>query len=484
MTDPLQVAALLEQKGKRDEAEHAFRRLLAARPDFAVAHFNFACFLRRGGRLAEALAEHQSALDLGIDHSEEVLSNMGVIENELRRDDSARAYFGRALAVDPRYIPALYNLALLHEEFGEKDDALRLFEEILDLNPGYDDALIRIAHARTIQDAGDPVVRKLRRALRRDRLDALTRESLHFALGKVLDDCGEFEEAFAQYEMGNQHSAGRLLAYDQRAEERRVDAIIGLCSAQWLVGREAVSDRPLAFITGMFRSGSTLFEQVLAAHPQVTAGGEIQWFGRELALYGKPFPAAMAALGSNGWRRLGTGYLEYLDGIFPAGGLVTNKRPDAFEWLGMLKALFPNARFVNTVRDPADTCLSIYFQQLSGQVAYANDLANIAHRHRQYRRLMAHWSGLFGPSIFDAVYDDFVVDRRTVTEQLLRFLNLPWHEGCLEFQRLPNRVRTASVSQVREAPYTKSSGRWRHYEMQLARAGVDTAWKERHGPGD
>ncbi len=467
MQDKLQVAALLEQQGKHADAELRYRQIIESQPELAVARFNFACFLRRGGRLEEALAEHQKALDLGIDQPEEVLSNMGVIFTELRRDEDARAHLERSLTLAPDYIPAMYNLALLHEEFGDREQALTLFASILELNPAYYNALIHIAYAQTITDPGDAIIRKLRRALRRLQVDALTRESLHFALAKTLDDCGRHDEAFAQYEIGNRASAARLLPYDSKAEENRVEEILNVFSPEWLAAREPVSDRPLVFITGMFRSGSTLFEQVLAAHPQVTAGGEIDHFGRAFALSGTSFPAAVAALSADGWRKLGAGYIEYIDRTFPAGTLITNKRPDAFAWLGLLKALFPNARFVNTVRNPLDTCLSIYFQQLDGQIGYANDLARIAHHYAQYLRLMSHWKRLFGASIFDAVYDDYVADRRPVTQALLAFLELPWHEDCLEFQRLPNRVRTASVWQVRESVYRKSSGRWRNYERQL-----------------
>jgi hypothetical protein len=166
-------------------------------------------------------------------------------------------------------------------------------------------------------------------------------------------------------------------------------------------------------------------------------------------------------------RQLGTGYLEYLERTFPADRIVTDKRPNAFALLAFVRALFPNARFVHTVRDPLDTCLSIYFEQLDSEVPYATELENAGHYYRQYRRLMARWKELFGEAIFDAVYDDFVLDPQTVTRALLDFLGLEWHAGCLEFQRVANRVRTASVSQVREPLYRRSSGRWRNYERHL-----------------
>ena len=452
----LELATNLEQGGKFPEAEASYRRFIEEQPSHAVGRFNFACFLRRRGRLDEALDEHQAALDLQIDHPEEVLSNMAVIQTELRRDAAAKLLFERALAANPDYIPAMYNLALQHEEYGDRKAAISLFGRILDLNPAWHDALIRIAHAVTVRDPDGPVIRRLRRALRYSNMDALTREGLHFALGKALDDCRHYEEAFAQFDLGNRVSASRLYRYDRQAEEQGVARLIESFGPGQMASVVPVSDRPLVFITGMFRSGSTLFEQVLAAHPDITAGGELDYLMRQ------PLPLAPAE-----WPVLARGYLEYLDRTFPGASIVTNKRPDAFAFLGMLKAMFPNARFVNTLRDPRDICLSVWCQQFDDQLGYANDLGNIAHHYGQYLRLMRHWRGLFGESIFDADYDQYVRDPRTVTERLLAFLGLGWHEGCLEFQQNPNRVRTASVTQVRQPLYLTSSGRWRNYERQL-----------------
>ena len=150
----LELAAKLEQAGKIEESEASYRRFIDEQPSHAVARFNLACFLRRRGRLEEALEEHQSALDLQIDHPEEVLSNMAVIQTELRRDAAAKLLFERALAVNPNYIPAMFNLALQHEEFGDRKTAVSIFGKILDLNPAWHDALIRIAHAVTDPRAG------------------------------------------------------------------------------------------------------------------------------------------------------------------------------------------------------------------------------------------------------------------------------------------------------------------------------------------
>ena len=458
----LGLAAGLEQAGRHAEAEGAYRRYIEGQPQDAVARFNFACFLRRRGRLEEALESHQAALDLAIERPEEVLSNMAVIQTELRRDAAARMLLDRALAANPAHIPALFNLALYHEEYGDLPRALALYRQVLALNPAWHDALVRIAHAETVREADGEVVKRLRRALRRSNLEPLARESLHFALGKALDDCGRHDEAFEQYTAGNHVSRARLTRYDRFSVEQGVSKLIEAFGPERIASAMPVSEAPLVFVTGMYRSGSTLFEQVLAAHPRVRAGGEIDWFMR-----------VPISLDPADWQALARGYLDHLQRSFPGADIVTNKRPDAFGLFGMLKGVFPNARFVNTVRDPRDTALSIWFQQFDDRLGYAADLTDIAHHYQQYRRLMSHWRGLFGESIFDADYDAFVQDPRGVTERLLAFVGLDWHEGCLDFQKNASRVRTASVAQVRQPLYAKSSGRWRNYERQLAALSLD-----------
>jgi tetratricopeptide (TPR) repeat protein len=458
----LELAATLEQGGRFPDAESAYRRAILDGPQSPVARFNFACFLRRRGRLEEALEEHQAALDLGIEQPEEVLSNMAVIQAELRRDAAAKLLLERALALNPAYAPAMFNLALHHEEFGERAEALRLLRAILEVDPFWHDALVRLAHAETVRDPEGEVVKRLRRALRRSDLAPFARESLHFALGKALDDCGRYDEAFEQYAAGNAASRPRLAPYNRAAVRESVDRIIAGFDAGLLARATPVSDARLVFVTGMYRSGTTLFEQVLAAHPQVVAGGEIEYFMRA------PF-----SLDPADWPAVAKGYLDLLERTFPGSAIVTNKRPDMAALLGMLKASFPNARIVHTVRDPRDIALSIWFQQFDGRLGYAADLGDIAFHYREYRRLMDHWRGVLGSGVFDADYDAYVRDPRGVTERLLGYVGLDWHEGCLDFRANPTRVRTASVAQVREPVYLRSSGRWRNYERRLAALAPD-----------
>jgi hypothetical protein len=160
-------------------------------------------------------------------------------------------------------------------------------------------------------------------------------------------------------------------------------------------------------------------------------------------------------------------YLAGLAKLFPGVPHVTDKRPDNYLYVGLIKSLFPQAKIVHTTRHPLDNCLSVYFLHLDHSMGYALDLADIAHHYREYRRLMAHWKSLYGADILDFNYDALVRDPRPQVERLLAFCGLDWEERCLLFHRVPNAVKTASALQVREPLYRRASGRWRNYAAQM-----------------
>jgi hypothetical protein len=221
----------------------------------------------------------------------------------------------------------------------------------------------------------------------------------------------------------------------------------------------------------MFRSGSTLVEQVLSAHPAVIAGGEMDFFPRLVRGTLSPFPASMAALDSARATALAEQYRADVSKRFPEArraGFVTDKRPDNFLLIGLIKRLFPAAKFVHTVRSPLDNCLSIYFQHLDQAAAsYSSDLRDIGHYYGQYQRLMTHWRSLFPDDIFDLRYDAFVREPAPALAELLTFLGLEWDDSCLEFHCQPGVVKTASYWQVRRPFYTQASGRWGNYREHL-----------------
>lgn len=462
------LATLQERLGDGEAAVQSYLDFLTRQPAASDSRYNFARLLRRLDRSAEALEQYQRCLESGVSDPAEVHTNISVIHGEQHRHAAAEASLKQALALAPDYAPAIYNLALLREERGDWPGARTLFLQLLEREPDHVDAMVHLAHGERFTDPADPLVRNMVRKLRRDGIDALARESLHYALGKVYDECGDFQAAFAELERANELSRRRVGDYDAAGQERLVDAIITAFApgSSWLPA--PVSDAAPVFICGMFRSGSTLLEQVLGAHPALQTGGELDYFPRHIARLDTAYPAGMSNLSADELTALGQGYLDYLSGVFPEGGIVINKRPDNLLYLGLIRALFPNARFLHTLRNPLDNCLSVYFQPLASALGYANRLEDIGHYYRQNQRLLAFWRDCFAGNIVDVPYESLTASPRETVEPVLAFLGLDWHEDCLEFYRSDTRVRTASVHQVRQPVHARSAGRWRNYRSQLA----------------
>jgi len=459
-----QLATLLDTVGDTEAAIGQYRRLLRRQPGIAAAHYNLALLLKKQMRYADALDAYNTSVRLGIDGLSEVYSNIGVLYSEMRQANEAREMYARALEVDSDYIPALFNLAGLLEEAGERDEAQELYRRILGLEPRHWDSLARLAYTARLTDPDDPLIGSLRTATDAKVDDLLAREGLYFALGKVLDDVGQYDAAFAAYKSANELGKQRGRPYDRFAAEQAFDELTGWCNEDWISSAKTSCVASPIFICGMFRSGSTLLEQVLAAHPSITAGGELDMLPKLMGRWLKSYPRGPEIEPADTFSQLANEYVSKRQELFQGAEHITDKRPDNYVHLGMIKALFPQARIVYTARNPLDNCLSVYFQQLGGNLSYATDLTNIAHYYRLHQRLMQHWQACLPENIFVVEYDELVRSPEPLLRSLFDFLELEWDERCLEFQKTDNLVKTASVWQVREELYQRSSGRWRNYE--------------------
>jgi Flp pilus assembly protein TadD len=463
----LRAAAEHREVGRIADAIDAYRQALAQHPEAPNSWYNLARLQRQAGQPEAALASYAEALSRGISDAEEVHLNRGVIyADDLGWSDAAEAELERALALNPRYVPAWLNLGNLHEDRGHREDARAAYERALAIQPANAMALARLAGVAMLSGPDDPLLDRVRGAIGAAHGDPAARADLGFSLGAALDRLRAYDEAFTAYAAANE--ASRALSgarYDRAAQERLVDRLIAAFPEPAKAPLAGANEAPI-FICGMFRSGSTLVEQILARHEAVTPGGELGLVPA-LAASLQPYPEAAPAAAPERLAELRSGYLGALRRVHPGAGLVTDKRPDNFLHIGLIMTLFPEARIVHTVRNPLDNVLSIYFLQLDPGLAYAQDLGDAAHWYRQYRRLMAHWRALYPGNIHDLDYDALVAEPRPRIEALLDFCGLPWREACLSFHEADNAVRTASAGQVREPLYRRSSGRWRHYERHL-----------------
>jgi tetratricopeptide (TPR) repeat protein len=286
-------------------------------------------------------------------------------------------------------------------------------------------------------------------------------------LGKAHNDFGDYHAALAYFD---QAKAAQPLQYDAKRYATFVDAQCKAISRADYFGKGTDHNSPV-LIVGMPRSGSTLLEQILTAHRQIASAGEspslnvmVQEIGvrthhgGDIARAIKQMPAEAA----------GRFTQRYLDETQQGGERFTiDKSLHNFELLGFFAAMFPKARILHVMRDPMDTCVSCYMQNLSAWHRYTQSLDALGHAYVQFRRLMDHWGTVLPNPMLTVRYEDLVTDTEAQARAAIDFLGLDWDPACLDFQNNDNRSLTLSARQVREPLYTTSMQRWRRYEPHL-----------------
>lgn len=468
----IREAKQLHRQNRVEEAIEAYQRILARWPGQAESWFNLAVLQRQARRLDDALESYQKALDAGVARPEEAHLNRSVIYTDyLRQHAVAERELRLALSLNPAFTPALLNLGNLCEDLGRRAEALTLYARIMALEPRCYEALARYANVRPRGRADPTLIARLERALTDPAVSAAERASLGFALGRVLDEAGEYPAAFAAYRAANHASRASAAAtvgrYDRARQHAFVDRLIaGGTAAAQVSGTDVMRPSPI-FICGMFRSGSTLAEQLLAGCSGVAAGGEFDFLPRLVEGELAPFPDSLPSLSAERLEALAARYRAELARVSPDAPYVIDKRPDNFLYIGLIKSLFPNARIVHTTRNPLDNCLSIYFLHLDQRMSYALDLMDVGHYFREYRRLMAHWKSRFAADIFDFDYDALVREPQPTLQRLCAFLGLDQGGRVSKAAPAGQAIKTASVWQVREPLYRSSSGRAQNYAGEL-----------------
>lgn len=474
----LSQADALAADGRMSESVEVLEQALERWPFLADTWFNLGLRRRRLGRVYEALDAYQRALEYGAQDPEEIHLNRGVIfaEDLMRFSDAEREYRA-SLKLSPNYAPALLNLANLWEDEGRRDESRALYQQILESDPTHSEALARLVNCSLIESANDPLIARLKRSLTTTGITAIERASLGFALGRALDAVGQYSKAWEAYAAANAASRASApigtLPYDRSAHERLIDQIIEIFDESFfrqIHSPESASlakDPDLVLICGMFRSGSTLVEQLLAGHPLVTAGGELDWLPSMVRDELAPFPISLKSVGSERVATLSERYRKKRELTFPQARTLTDKRPDNFLYLGLARALFAKARFVVTRRHPLDNCLSVWFLHLDHRMSYGTDLLDIGHYYLQQEKLVSHWRRVLGSSLFSVDYDSLISDPESELRPLLHHCGLNWNARCLDPRNSSGRASTASVWQVRQPLYRSASGRWKNYARQL-----------------
>ena len=452
-------------QNRLQDAIACYERALVLKPRYADAHNNLGAALLAQDKIDDAVSHLKRALALRPNHAS-AHNNLGNAFVRQDRIGDAHAQYERALALHPGYANAHNNLANVFKAQGQFSDALAHYAQAIALQPDYAEAHLNRADVKPFHP-GDPDLLALE-ALARDTVPSTDKALfLHFALAKAIDDVGDYARAFEHLRRGNALKRRQIDYREDSTLElfNRIRTVFDVTLFDRLGGTGDPSAAPV-FVLGMPRSGSTLVEQILAGHPRIYAAGELTILEKMDA---PGFPESVAALDAADLHHLAESYLGSLPRIAGTRARVIDKLPGNFLRIGLIRLMFPNARFIHTMRHPVDTCVSCYLKLFTSGLPFTYHLAELGRYYRAYRELMDHWRSVLPPGVMlDVSYEDVVDDLEGQARRLIAFCGLPWDQGCVSFHESGRTVKTASAVQVRQPLYRSSLQRWRRHEAYLS----------------
>lgn len=467
----LRLSAVSQAEGRqRDSVAHALAaHAHAAREDDAALLEALCRRLLDIGEIEAGLACASSPVLSG-SRDPAVLVAVAGMMSDFSFTDRALTLLRRARALGADSPSLRYRMGLSEMYAGDLDAAEHELEACLAAAPGFAPAHRELARLRR-QTRERNHVDRLRAAIARLGAGHADAPVLHYALFKELDDLGDAEGAWEALSEG-MRLRRRQVVHDAAAEQALFDHLQTV-AATAVPGADDEGPVPI-FIVGMPRSGTTLLERILGAHPQVADAGELRDFTCQLrwtcdCVGGPHLDLELARRAERiDPAELGRRYLSHTRWWAKGRAFYTDKLPTNFANVGYIARALPRARILHMVRDPMDTCFSNLKELFAGAYPHSYDQREMAGHFIRYRRLMAHWHAAFPGRILDVHYDALVADPERVARQVLDFCGLAWMPGMVDIHRRRGAVATASTAQVREPIHNRFVGQWRRYETHLA----------------
>jgi tetratricopeptide (TPR) repeat protein len=462
------LAIALQGVGDENGAVDAYREAVHLSPELADAHGRLGSLLYQKGLRSEAVPEFEKAAAL-LPGTPQASIHRAMAHMAMDRMAEAEDELRREIARDASNSGAFHLLGWILQVNGKLTEAVDVFERAIQNDPVNAYAYQGLVNSRKFTEADHPWIQKMLSQLEKSEgpavmgpVEGRRRMTFHFALGKVLNDLGNYAEAMTHFDAANQIRRW-LLPFNREGMERRIERLTTRYTPEFLAKNRALGsdDRTPILIAGLPRSGTSLLERMISNHPEVRGCGELDFWNENGRIWAFAEPAALARVSGE----LQRDYLGLLRQGAPHVARATDKMPFNFYWLGFIHLIFPNAVIVHCRRNPVDTCLSIYMTQFSVEWDFASALGDLADYHRLYRRLMDHWRAILPPNrLLEVDYEDIVAEPEKAARSLLAFCGLPWSAACVHPEANPRAVATASHWQARQPIYTTSVERWRRYE--------------------
>ncbi|MCK7459156.1 tetratricopeptide repeat-containing sulfotransferase family protein [Idiomarina aminovorans] len=460
-----------------NDAEFLLESVLVLKPDYDLARFDYIKVLQRRQKHSDAYNHAKTLfekepnnplykalfanLSAALDYDEQALALYDELLTERVTEDIAGIYVAKGH---------------LLKAIGRQQDAVQSYQKAYSERTDFGDAYWSLANLKTYQFNNNEIA-----AMQRAEQDSGTylndRIHLCFALGKAFEQQGDYEKSFRFYERGNDlkretsHFKSEVLA-------QRIEAQRDYFTEQKIEQIPRISpntDATPIFIVGLPRAGSTLVEQILAAHSKIEGTLELPNIpaiahglnGRQVQSEKPKYPYVLDELTAEKLEQLGQRYLSETEVYRTGAPFFTDKMPNNFRHIGLIKTLLPNAKIIDARRNPMDCCFSAYKQLFAEGQEFSYGMEMLADYYRDYVELMAHWNSVYPGAIHTVVHEQLVENPEAEIKALFEYLELPLEPQCLQSHKAERRVKTASSEQVRQPINAKGIGQWRKFEAQL-----------------
>jgi tetratricopeptide (TPR) repeat protein len=457
-----------------DDAEFLLESVLAFSPNYHLARYDYVRVLLQRHRNAPALAEAKTLLHADPRNRDYRAAYASACVGLADYEEAIHTY--RDLLQEAPNAPDLH-LSVGHalKTLGRQPEAIAAYQAAYQVNPSFGDAYWSLANLKTYRFTEAEIA-----GMRAQEADSGTslvdRYHLCFALGKALEDRGEYAESFTYYERGNALKKDEI-PYRPETTERHARLQISLFTPAFVAARRGFGcPRPdPIFVVGLPRAGSTLIEQILASHRQVEGTMElsditrlvVRLQGRQFNETAPRYPGVLAELSADQFRAFGEKYLADTQIYRTNRPFFIDKNPNNFRHIGLIHLILPNAKIIDARREPMACCFSNFKQLFATGQEFTYSLEDIARYYRSYVELMAHWDEVLPGRILRVQHEDVVENLEENVRRILDFCGLDFQQSCLEFYKTERSVRTASSEQVRRPIFKDGLNQWEKFDPWL-----------------
>ncbi len=442
------------------ESVEYFTKAIYYEPENLAAMNNLANSYKALSKLSEAENLYLQVIEKDPKNIK-TLNNYGNLKQRLNDFDSAINFYQKALKIDNKNINILFSLASTYQGIGKFDEAKKIINQILELDPNNTASHKLLSGFINYKDNQEHL-NEMESLLKKNHLDSGKKIDLYFALGKAYEDLGNYNLSFKNLNAANKLKNEKN-NYQILEDERIFNNIIKTFNDIDIESfKKLKSDKEIIFICGMPRSGTTLIEQIIASHQDVSGAGELIYLQSIVQkIFLEDYSLNKQKIIDQAYSQQNLVQKEYFDFLNShkfLGKKITDKAPQNFRWIGFMRIFFPNSKIIHCSRDPKDNCLSLFKNNFaSNSMDWSYNQSDIGKYYKLYSKLINFWKQKSPSFIHEAKYENIVNNPEEEIKKLIKFCDLDWNPDCLNFHKKSKTpIQTVSVAQARKPIYKTS----------------------------